>query len=146
MADLFESDDLRALRYAEHFCVWAVRTSVACSAQCRTLMQEFQRTFGPKDQSAQTAYYDLLICLGEGKRKVRIGRPGHIQLTTDELTLVRMLAAAQAQDAGRFMAHACWIMGHNRLDRLYASAVRFTDMLRDRGHEFQMPEAAVRVA
>ena len=81
-----------------------------------------------------------------GARKVRIGRPGHIQLTTDELTLVRMLAAAQAQDSERFMAHACWIMGHNRLDRLYAGAVRFTDMLRDRGHEFQMPEAAVRVA
>lgn len=137
MTDLFDSDDLRALRYAEHFCVWALRTSVACSAQCRTLRQEFQRAFGSDDAAATDAYYDLLVRLGEGKRKVRIGRPGHIQLTADELTMARMLAAAQAGDVERFRAHACWIMGHNRLDALYASAVRFTGLLRERGHTFR---------
>ncbi len=146
MADLFDSDDLRALRYAEHFCVWALRTSVACSAQCRTLRQEFQRAFGAGDEAATEAYYELLVRLGEGKRKVRIGRPGHIQVTTDELTLVRMLAAAQDGDVERFRAHACWLMGHNRLDALYLGAARFTGLLRERGHVFQAPEAVAQVA
>lgn len=144
--DAYASADLRALRYAEHFCVWALRTSVACSARCKTLLLEFQRAFGPEDEVATQAYYDLLTNLGEGRRKVRIGRPGHIQLTNDEQTLVRMLAAAQAGDVERFTAHACWIMGHNRVDALYASAVRFTGLLLGRGHRFQTAEAMERVA
>lgn len=133
--------DIRALRYAEHFCVWAIRTSVACSPQCRTLQREFQTAFGAGNEDGTNAYFALLSCLGKGTRKVRIGRPGHIDMTADELSLVLMLAAAQAGDSERFMAHARWVLGHDDLQALYTAARRFTDHLQARGHSFRKVQA-----
>lgn len=134
-----DAHDLRSLRYAEHFCIWAMRTSVACSPKCRTLLREFESAFGRRAPDGLTAWYHLLQALGEGARKVCIGRPGHIQLTHDELCIARMLGAAQTQDQDRFMAHARWIMAHNRLDRLYDDARRFTGLMRERGHICALP-------
>jgi len=134
--------DLRNLRYAEHFCVWAMRTSVACSPQCRTLLREFESAFGRRAADGLECWHDLLKALTRGARKVRIGRPGLIQLTHDELSLTAMLAAAQAHDRDRFMAHARWIMAHDRLDDVYDEARRFTGLLRERGHLCRLPEAS----
>ena len=138
--DAFDAFDLRALRYAEHFCIWAIRTSVACSSQCRTLNREFEHAFGSGTDVGVAAYHDVLCNLGHGRRKVRIGRPGHIQLTADELSLMLMFAAGQHGDRDRFDAQARWIMAHDRLDDLYASARRFTGLLAERGHHFRPPE------
>ncbi len=66
--------DVRSLRYAEHFSVWALRTSVACSPQCRTLLREFQTAFGPHNDDGISAYYALMTSLGKGIRKMRIGQ------------------------------------------------------------------------
>ncbi|MEI9904787.1 MAG: hypothetical protein WDN06_13070 [Asticcacaulis sp.] len=63
-------------------------------------------------------------------------------MTADELSMVEMLAAAQAGDEERFRAHARWIMGHNQFDELYESAQRFTRMLLARGHRFRKPDTS----
>lgn len=140
--DALPSYDLRTLRYAEHFCAWALRTSVACSPQCRTLLCEFHRAFGDQKDEAIASYHDLITCLGQGIRKVRIGRPGHIHLTADELSLVHMLGAAAYRDRDRFEAHARWIMGHDHLEPLYQASQHLTTLLENRGHTFRKPPAA----
>ncbi len=131
--------DLRDLRYVQHFCVWALRTSVACSPQCRILLREFDRAFAGRIEDGLDAYHDLIRSLGKGRRQVRIGRPGHIELTHDERSLLALLAAAQAGDRERFQAHACFFMGHGRLDRLYDDARAFTRLLGRQGHFFSKP-------
>ena len=138
--------DLRSLRYAEHFCIWAIRTSVACSPQCRTLLREFESAFGSRAADGMSAWRALMEALAGGARRLRIGRPGLIQLTHDETSLARMLAAAQAHERDLFMAHARWIMGHERLDDLYDEARRFTGLLRERGHICALPEVCAGAA
>lgn len=137
--DAFDDFDLRSLRYAEHFSIWAIRTTVACSPLCRTLMREFHSAFGPNMDEGRAAYQTLVEGLARGARKVWIGRPGHITLTSDELCMMLMLAAGQYEDQDRFCAHARWIMGHERLDDLYVRVRRYTDLLRARGHWFRTP-------
>ncbi len=142
--DALPAFDLRSLRYAEHFCIWAIRTSVACSSQCKTLVREFHHAFGPQAEAGMRAYHDVVHALGQGRRKVRIGRPGHIELTPDEISLMLMFAAGQAGDDDRFMAQARWIMGHDRLDELSASVGAFTHLLATRGHSFRTADAPER--
>ena len=134
--------DLRELRYVQHFCVWALRTSVACSPTCRILIREFDRAFAGDIEEGLGAYHALIRHLGRGRRKVSIGRPGHVELTHDERSLLAILAAAQAGDRERFLAHARFFMGHDRLDDLYAGARAFTGRLRDKGHFFSKPQMA----
>jgi len=131
--------DLRALRYVQHFCVWALRTSVACSPRCRVLQREFDRAFAGGFDAGLGAWHGLIRSLAGGRRRLVIGRPGHVELTHDEGSLLALLAAAQAEDGERFMAHARFIMGHNRLDDLYDHARAFTRLLRNQGHFFGKP-------
>ncbi len=131
--------DLRELRYAQHFCVWALRTSVACSPQCRVLLREFDRAFAGQVDRGLAAWHGLIRSLAGARRRMLIGRPGHIALAHDERSLLALLAAAQADERERFMAHARFIMGHDRLDALYGDAQAFTRLLRDQGHFFSKP-------
>ena len=144
LPDALPAFDLRSLRYAEHFCIWAIRTSVACSSQCKTLVREFHHAFGPQAEGGMAAYHDVVQALGQGQRKVRIGRPGHIELTPDEISLMLMFAAGQSGDRDRFIAQARWIMGHDRLDDLAAGVEVFTQMLAARGHYFRAADAPER--
>lgn len=136
------STDLRELRYVQHFCVWALRTSVACSPTCRILLREFDRAFAGDVEAGLGAYHSLIRNLGHGRRRISIGRPGHVELTHDERSLLAMLSAAQGGDRERFLAHARFFMGHDRLDDLYASAGAFTGQLRAKGHFFSKPQMA----
>ena len=131
--------DLRELRYIQHFSVWALRTSVACSPTCRVLLREFDRAFAGDIEQGLADFHALIRSLGQGRRKVVIGRPGHIELTYDERGLLALLAAAQMGDRERFLAHARFVMGHDRLDDLYQTAGAFAARLRANGHFFTRP-------
>jgi hypothetical protein len=137
------SRDLRNLCYVEHFLVWALRTSVACSPQCRTLLREFSHAFGPEMTRGEAAYHDWLIALCRGKRTLDIGRPGMIEITTDEASLLSLLAAAQDQDEALFLARARWLMGAEPEQRLYEAGCHLMALLGSRGH--LIPRQAVTV-
>ena len=131
--------DLRELRYVQHFSVWALRTSVACSPTCRVLLREFDRAFAGDIEEGLADFHALVRSLGAGRRKVSIGRPGHVELTHDERGLLALLGAAQSGDRERFLARARFVMGHDRLGDLYDSACAFTGRLRAKGHFFSKP-------
>lgn len=131
--------DLRHLRYVEHFTVWLFRTSVACSPGCRMIHREFKHAFGTRVEEAARVFEQVLLCLSKGVRPITMGRPGHIELTHDEQSLLALFAAAQADDEARFRAHACWLMGHGRIESLYEYARLLGDILRERGLQFRTP-------
>jgi hypothetical protein len=137
------SRDLRHLRYVEHFLVWAVRTSVACSPHCRTLEREFVHAFGAGPSEGRAAFCDWLLALTKGRRAIAIGRPGVIEITHDEAAMLGLLAAAQNSDLPLFSARARWLMGREPDPQLYAAGVRLMALLGARGHQLrqsQMPE------
>ncbi|CAL4865842.1 hypothetical protein MMA231_00078 [Asticcacaulis sp. MM231] len=129
--------DLRQLRYVEHFIVWLFRTSVSCSPGCRMIHREFKHAFGTRVEEAAIIFEQVLLSLSKGGRAITMGRPGHIELTHDEQSLLALFAAAQAQDEVRFRAHACWLMGHGRVKGLYDHASALGSILRERGLEFR---------
>lgn len=125
--------DIRTLSYAEHFLIWAVRTSVACSVQCRTLHREFSHAFGGQENEGIVAFHRIVSLLAQGRRKMRLGRPGHIETTIDELNLLALFAAAQTGQKARFLAHARWIMGAEPPEALYLAVQVMVQLLEARG-------------
>ncbi|WP_298332616.1 hypothetical protein [Asticcacaulis sp.] len=133
--------DLRQLRYAEHFLTWALRTSVACSPQCRLLQREFGHAFGPEPSEGLKAFHGWLLALAKGRRRLEIGRPGLIALTRDEEMLLSLLTHAQTQDADRFIAQARFVLGAEPSGDLYAAAHHLMALMAQRGHG--LPVSAV---
>ncbi|ADU12990.1 hypothetical protein [Asticcacaulis excentricus] len=126
--------DLRQLRYAEHFLTWALRTSVACSPQCRLLQREFGHAFGPEPSEGLKAFHGWLLALAKGRRRLEIGRPGLIALTRDEEMLLSLLTDAQTQDVDRFTALARFVMGAEPSGELYVTARHLMELMAQRGH------------
>ncbi|ESQ78315.1 hypothetical protein [Asticcacaulis sp. YBE204] len=137
--------DLRSLRYVEHFLTWALRTSVACSPHCRMLQREFVHAFGPEPSAGVRAFHDWLIALSKGKRKLELGRPGLIELTRDEESLLALLTSAQMGEAVRFTAQARWVMGSEPHDGLYDAARMLMTLLDQRGYRM-VPKALPNVS
>lgn len=132
------SRDIRSLRYVEHFLAWALRTSVACSPQCRTLQREFIHAFGAEPSAGIQAFHSWLMALSQGQRRLEIGRPGLIELTRDEEALLALLASAQAGDRDRFLAQARWLMGTEPDAGLYAAGQGLMALLNGRGYQIAL--------
>ncbi len=134
--------DLRQLRYTEHFLVWSIRTSLSCCTQCRTLVKEMDRAFGPLSTAGQCGLTIFLRTLGQGKRTIRIGRPGHIELTPDERSFLALFEALQAHDRDRAAAHARWLVGSDDVHDICLAAGALCRLFTRRGLEFRRFEGA----
>jgi len=134
--------DLRQLRYTEHFLIWSIRTSLTCCTQCRTLVREMDRAFGPLSQAGQCGLHIFLTAMGQGRRTIRIGRPGHIELTQDEKSIIALFAALQAGDRDRAAAHARWLAGSDDVQDICLAAGALGRLFARRGLEFRRPETA----
>lgn len=130
---------LQSLNYCEHFCLWAIRTTVACTSVCRAMLREFHTAFDDSEVEAHAAFRAFLHSFGCGKRPIRIGRPGHASLTPDEVCLLELLRAAQFKDQTRFEAYGCWLMAGNQSEDLYVAAHNFTRLMLERGHAMRKP-------
>ena len=111
-------NDIRNLSYAGHFIVWVMRTAVACAPECRMIHREFSHAFGPHVEAGAKAFERVLLALARGMRPITLSRPGHVQMTHDELSLLALFAAAQDGDEARCLAHARWLMGRARPEPL----------------------------
>ncbi len=129
--------DLRQLRYTEHFLVWSIRTSLTCCTQCRTLVAEMDRAFGPLSEAGQYGLAIFLKAMGQGKRTIRIGRPGHIELTQDERSFLALFEALQAGDRDRAAAHARWLAGSDAVQDICLAAGVLARLFTQRGLEFR---------
>jgi hypothetical protein len=111
-------NDIRNLSYAGHFIVWVMRTAVACAPECRMIHREFSHAFGPHVEAGAKAFERVLLALAKGTRPITLARPGHVQMTHDELSLLALFAAGQIGDGARCLAHARWLMGKARPEPL----------------------------
>ncbi|WP_443749302.1 hypothetical protein [Asticcacaulis solisilvae] len=132
--------DLRQLRYSDHFLVWSIRTSLTCCTQCRTLVREMDRAFGPLSEAGQCGLTIFLKAMGQGKRVIRIGRPGHIELTQDEKSFLALFEALQAGDRDRAAAHARWLAGSDAVQDICLAAGALCRLFTQRGLEFRRLE------
>ena len=131
------SHDIRNLSYAEHFIVWVMRTAVACAPECRMIHREFSHAFGPQAEAGAKAFERVLLALAKGTRPITLARPGHIDMTHDERSLLALFAAAQGRDEARALAHARWMMGRSRPEPLCEAVAELGALLEGNGRTFR---------
>ena len=74
------------------------------------LTREYERFAGPRAEALLSAFAAFLLALGRASRRMlMVGQPYCAGLTSDEERMLRLIAAAQSNDAGLLWAHLAWL-------------------------------------
>ncbi|MGD1934460.1 MAG: hypothetical protein ACFB0Z_08120 [Candidatus Phaeomarinobacter sp.] len=92
--------------------VWAFRACASGHSKCPPVTRGFDHAFGERGAEALADIMQLVRIFGyAGRRHISIAMPGCGRMTSDELSLAAMLAAAQAGEPDERDAHATWLFG-----------------------------------
>jgi len=81
----------------EHLLVWALRAIAIGNADCPLLDKTFAAACGPLGAEALSAYVLLVRAISlSGRRRLRVHAPGCPCVSSDEVAVVGVVAAAQA--------------------------------------------------
>ncbi len=85
---------------------------------CYPLKENFQFALGDDADNAIECLTELVRCMcGKGIRPIRLGRPGCCWVTSDELSIVSMIASAQRDDHVGRDSHLRSLMGGHADER-----------------------------
>ena len=104
------SDGENASEGCQELLIGALRR-IAMGGGCAALTRrEFATAFPGDANEVFATFRAFLQSLAHGgRRKLRVGLPGACAMTADEMTIIALIAAAQADDAARLNAHLCWL-------------------------------------
>lgn len=110
-ARFLETPVLADLPFAGAFALWGIRACAVGHQECCVLTQGYRAHLDKDWPEALSLILLLTRIIGaDGRRKVSVGLPGAPRLTSDELSLIALLAAAQAGDEDRVNAHFAWLL------------------------------------
>ena len=105
------------------YALWGFRAAAIGHFDCAALVRGFERIFEERSATARTAVFCFARAIGScGKRRIGLGEPGCCGVTSDELSVVAVLAAAQNKDAERRNAHLLWLLGRRENQAASAAA------------------------
>ena len=94
------------------YALWAFRAAAIGHFDCPALVRGFDRVFEERSADARGALLHFARAIGSlGNRRIGLGQPGCCGVTSDELSIVAVLAAAQNQENERRDAHLLWLLG-----------------------------------
>ena len=94
------------------YALWAFRAAAIGRIDCPALVSGFDRLFEERSAEALGALLRFTRAIGtDGRRRIGLGHPGCCAVTSDELSVVAVLAAAQKQEDERRDAHLLWLLG-----------------------------------
>ena len=108
------------------YALWAFRAAAIGRFDCPALIRGFDRVFEDRSADARGALLNFARAIGsQGNRRIGLGQPGCCGVTSDELSIVAVLAAAQNRDNDRRDAHLLWLLGRRdvRIAATTANAV-----------------------
>jgi len=115
-------------RYDGHLCaghllVWTWRKLVAGEVECPLLAKEYMAFAGGRGLELLEAFGVFLQALGAGSRRLlAVGQPRCAGITGDEAQMLRLIAAAQAEDGELLAAHLAWLVRGQHRDTVERSA------------------------
>lgn len=125
---------------AGHLLVWTWRKFVAGHADCPVLIREYERFAGAGAEELLVAFAAFLQALGHGSRRVlTVGHQHCAGLTPDETHILRLIAAAQADDSALMTAHLNWLVRSEHQAAAAAAGRHLAERLQDCG--VRLPEA-----
>lgn len=96
--------------YGEHLLIWSWRRIASGQAACPLLMDEFIGACGEDGPEVFLTFGIFLKALAyAGRRRLTIGPPGGLAVTTDERQVLTLLAAAQARKPALLEANLRWL-------------------------------------
>lgn len=117
-----------------HLLVWTWRKLVVGHDDCPVLTREYERFAGPQAEPLLSAFTNFLLVLGQASRRMlMVGQPYCAGITADEERMLRLIAAAQTQDAVLLWAHLAWLARRDYQDDVRLAAGRLADALSEAG-------------
>jgi hypothetical protein len=96
--------------YAEHLLIWSWRRIAAGQGACPIIARVFVDGCGEDAPEVLATFCAFLRALAYASRRpLRIGHPGCMALTGDELQVLNLIAAAQADHRAFVTAHLRWL-------------------------------------
>src|SRR5215216_3809941 len=119
---------------AGHLLVWTWRKLVVGHDGCPLLTREYENVAGPKAEALLSAFADFLLVLGHASRRMlMIGPPYCAGITADEERMLRLIAAAQTQDAVLLWAHLAWLAKREYQDDVRLAVNKLAEALSEVG-------------
>ncbi len=119
---------------AGHLLIWTWRKLVAGHQDCPVLIREYERFAGPQSDALLSAFANFLLALGQASRRMlSVGQPYCAGITSDEERMLRLIAAAQTQDAALLWAHLAWLARREYQDDVRLAANWLAEALSDVG-------------
>lgn len=113
------------------YALWGFRAAAIGHLDCCALTRGYDSAFGAQSAPARSAVLVFARIIGSvGKRRIMLGAPGCGGVTCDELSIIAVLAAAQAREPERRDAHMLWLLARRGCETAGAAAdavaTRFT--------------------
>ncbi len=126
------------------YVLWGFRAAALAHTDCPALKKGFERALGEDSERAAECIDDLVHSIrSKGGRRITLGEPGCCGVTTDELSIVALIASAQQQDFARRDAHLRWLMGGHGEDRARLAADTIGALFLTAGMSIYLPEIEV---
>lgn len=123
------------------YALWGFRAIAAGRLGCTVLVRGYERAFGDKGAEALSLLHDLTTYIGrDGVRIVRLSPPGSCSVTSDEVSFIAMVAAAQERDQTRCEAHLSWLSGRSANYGAAETAIKLAALFTAIGMEIKRPE------
>jgi hypothetical protein len=117
-----------------HLLVWTWRKLVVGHGDCPVLTREYARFAGPRAEALLSAFANFLLVLGQASRRMlMVGQPYCAGITADEERMLRLIAAAQTEDAVLLWAHLAWLARREYQDDVRLAANRLAEALSEAG-------------
>jgi len=121
---------LTDLKFAAAFSVWCFRALATGHNRCPPVLQGFERAFGEKWEYAYHAMQDFVHAMGtSGRRTIKLSTPGCLGVTSDEVSLISVLYAAQKNNPEETKSHLCWLLASSNTTLPYHAATHFALIL-----------------
>lgn len=102
--------DMTQLGRGAGYAIWGFRAIAIGRGDCPALLRGYEMMFGDQHRPALGAMHLLVRAIGnDAGRRFSLGAPGCCGVTSDEVCLIAMLAAAQNLDLARRDAHVRWL-------------------------------------
>ena len=113
------------------YALWGFRAAAIGHLDCCALTRGYDGAFGAESASTRGAVLVFARIIGSvGRRRIMLGAPGCGGVTCDELSIIAVLAAAQARQPERRDAHLLWLLARRGCETASAAAdavaLRFT--------------------
>ena len=126
------------------YALWGFRAAAARHIQCPTLIRGFEDAFDDFARPALGGLEMFAHALGVlGGRKIKIAGPGCGYTTADELSIISLLSAAQAQNKGLCKAHLSWLMCGKGEETALTAALGIGEIFQSAGFGIHAPDVKI---